>query len=126
MTVKEFNELVWNYGASGSKVLEGLTDKEKEAVVNTWNDVEFELNNDTEEEKIDSMINSYYKDTKYRISFSYYNLNGDYLGGGLISEDGKSLTNCDGEILFDTEEDAKEWINQNKNFWNRNGSFEIF
>ena len=81
MTVKEFNELVWNYGASGSKVLEGLTAKEKEAVVNTWNDVEFELNNDTEEEKIDSMINSYYKDTKYRISFSYYNLNGEIVNG---------------------------------------------
>lgn len=69
MTVKEFNELVWNYGASGTKVLEGLTEKEKAAVVNTWTDVEFELNNDTEE-------------------------------------------------------DAKEWINQNKDFWN--GSFKIF
>ncbi len=57
----EFNELVWNYGASGTKVFDEyqLSEEQKETVSLAWS--EYENNeNDISEEKADEIINSYY------------------------------------------------------------------
>ena len=67
MTEKEFNELVWNYGASGDKVFsETLSDDIKNNIVNAWAEIEPMLENsninDDDTSKEDSVISSYYKE----------------------------------------------------------------
>lgn len=67
MTEKEFNELVWNYGASGDKVFtETLSDNIKNNIVNAWAEIEPMLENsdvnDDDTSKEDSVISSYYKE----------------------------------------------------------------
>lgn len=67
MTEKEFNELVWNYGASGDKVFtETLSDNIKNNIVNAWVEIEPMLENsdvnDDDTSKEDSVISSYYKE----------------------------------------------------------------
>ena len=67
MTEKEFNELVWNYGASGDKVFtETLSDNIKNNIINAWAEIEPMLENsdinDDDTSKEDSVISSYYKE----------------------------------------------------------------
>jgi hypothetical protein len=67
MTEKEFNDLVWNYGASGDKVFsETLSDDIKSGIVNAWAEIEPMLENsdinDDDTSKEGSVISSYYKE----------------------------------------------------------------
>lgn len=57
----EFNELVWNYGASGTKVFNEyqLSEEQKETVSLAWSEYEKNIN-DISEENADEIINSYY------------------------------------------------------------------
>ena len=62
VTEKEFNELVWNYGASGDKTIKDYSDDCQSVICEAWNfvkdDVEDSSTDSTKE--IDEQINSFY------------------------------------------------------------------
>lgn len=58
MSIKEFNELVWDFGANGVQNPELLSESKWQIVALAW-----AASNKTEtEEEADSVINSYYND----------------------------------------------------------------
>ena len=61
----DFNELVWSYGASGTKVFDGLelSKMQKLVIIFAWADVEKKLNpNDEDTTEADKLIDTYYSD----------------------------------------------------------------
>lgn len=63
MTQKEFNEVVWNYGASGAKAYSDLelTEEQKQIIAQSWAENERALEGD-DTTKNDTIIDSYYED----------------------------------------------------------------
>ena len=55
---KKFIEMVYDYGASGDKTLEGLNDNQKQAIASAWSTFQAE----DEENETDEKFGSFYSD----------------------------------------------------------------
>jgi hypothetical protein len=130
MTRESFIELVYNYGASGDKVFEGLNLKEaqKEDVAIAWGEFDVDDTEEETDEKFGNYYNSFVLDGKWGVNYDPTDLDGYSKGtGGMVCYDEKSLTNTlENALLFDTEKEAQEWVEKNKDEWNYFGEFTIW
>lgn len=120
MNKKEFIELVYQYGASGTKTLDGLKDAQKEDVATAW--AEFDENDTAEEtdEKFGKYYESFLLDGKWYVNYNDKDLEGYYTGAnsGLVDYEGKGICNSlDYAMSFDTEAEALKWCDDNKEEW---------
>lgn len=121
MKLNEFDSLVWNYGASGTKELEGYSDRVKDAVIECWSRIQSELDEDDDDfEKMSKLyINGHFLDTKYTINFSCVDSNGYYTGeNSMVCYDGNQTNTYENAMFFDTKEEAEKWISEHKTEWN--------
>lgn len=87
MTKKDFNELVYHYGASGSKAVEGFTDEEIEVVSMAWAAADVD-DDEKSEKETDNIINSFYVDFQKAEKESRGKNSGlGYHGGGRPKKD---------------------------------------
>lgn len=124
MTEKEFNELVYLYGANGTKEIETLDEKKQQAIIECWSDLQSELDYMTQEES-DAFIDARYKDTLYFINFFGLDSRG-YIGfSGTVGFDGKPTTNDDNFMYFASVKEAENWIELHREEFAWNTQFEI-
>lgn len=130
MTRENFVELVYNYGASGDKVFEGLNLKEaqKDDVAIAWGEFDVDDTNEETDEKFGNYYNSFVLDGKWGVNYDPTDLNGYCKGtGGMVCYDEKSLTNIlENALLFDTKAEVEAWIKENKDKWDYYGEFTIW
>lgn len=130
MTRESFIELVYNYGASGDKVFEGLNlkDAQKEDVAIAWGEFDVDDTNEETDEKFGNYYNSFVSDGKWYVNYDPKDLDGYFTGqGGMVAYDEKGLTNTmENALSFDTEQEAQEWVEKNKDEWNYFGEFTIW
>lgn len=121
MTIKDFDSLVWNYGASGTKEIESYPQRVQDAVIECWSRIESELDSDDDdfEEKSKQYINGHYLDTKYTVTFACTDSQGYYTGYDyMVGYDEKETNTHENAMFFDTESEAQAWIDEHKDEWN--------
>ena len=129
MTKTEFIELVYNYGASERHAFEGLNLKpmQEEDVVQAWS----EFDADDSKQETDEKFGNYYKgfllSGKWFVNFCRIDLDGYFNGqGGTIDYEGKGFCNSlEYALSFDSEAEAKAWVEEHKEEWGR-GEFSIW
>lgn len=130
MTRESFIELVYNYGASGDKVFEGLNlkDAQKEDVAIAWGEFDVDDTDEETDEKFGNYYNSFVLDGKWGVNYDPTDFDGNCKGiGGMVCYDEKSLTSTlENALLFETEEEAQEWVEKNKDDWDYFGKFTIW
>lgn len=118
MKLNEFDSLVWKYGASGTKELEGYSDRVKDAVFECWSRIQDELDEEDDdfEEKSKLYINGHYKESLYHVYWERYS-DGWAVDSGMVDYAGDSTSSLDFAMDFETEEEAEEWIAKHKEEW---------
>lgn len=119
MTVEQFIELVFEYGASGCKAVESYNDAQKETVSIAWAEAYDDKTNTISEEKIKPLFNSFIAESKWFVNYNEKDSSGYYTGiGGTIDCENKSFTSEDCYAMqFDTKEEAEEWCKDHAEEW---------
>lgn len=121
MKKEEFSSLVWNYGASGTKEIEGYPQRVQDSVIECWSRIQSELDEDDDSFEVDSKkyINGHWLDTFYYVNYSEKDSEGYYTGvGGMVDYENNGITNQeDLAMSFETGEEAQKWIDEHKDEW---------
>lgn len=121
MTVEQFNELVRKYSTNGIKEVEGYPQRVQDAVIECWERIESELDEDDEnyEEMVNRYISGHWLDTLYYINYAEKSIDGYYTGvGGMVDNDNRGIAmSQEFALSFETEEEALEWIEEHKDEW---------
>lgn len=123
LTRLEVQDLLFNYGASGTKVFDAyaeITEGQKQDIVEGWSDY-FNGNLDEveTEELIDRITRYFNNDRFFIINYDEKSLDGYSTGnGGMICYDEKTITNTlENALGFEIRKDAEEYVAKHKDEW---------
>lgn len=123
LTRAEVQDLLFNYGASGTKVFDAyaeITESQKQDIVEGWSDYSNGNLDEVETEELVDRVTRYFNNDRFFIiNYDEKSLNGYSTGnGGMICYDEKTITNTlENALGFETKKEAEDYVSTHKDEW---------